>query len=76
MKKMLKSILTSEGFITESCLDEMYAHLPILVVYMWDGMYPTFDYVDEENWHDSLSYFSKEECKYWMPFEKLMEDEK
>ena len=50
----------------------MYSHLPILVVFDYeDGMYPTIDYVDEGNWSDAVSDFSKEACKYWMPCEKI-----
>lgn len=74
MKKMWKPILKSGGFITESCCYEMYSHLPILVVYKYEGMYPTIDYVGKDNWSDAASDFSKKRCKYWMPCETLMED--
>lgn len=54
------------GFITDECRDEMYSHLPILIAFVYDDeSYPIIDYVDAENWSDSVSDFSKEACRYW-----------
>lgn len=75
MKSTWKTIrVASDGFVADSCLDEMYSHLPILVVYMYEGMYPTIEYIDKDNWSAAAMDFSKEACKYWMPCENLTED--
>lgn len=50
----------------------MCAELPIIVAEEYDeDMYPILHYVDEENWWDSLSDFSRSSYKYYLPIPKL-----
>lgn len=57
-------------------LDEkMYDSLPILVIYYYDHL-PIIEYVDEDNWADSIADFSKPECKHYIPFIKITNKEK
>ena len=66
MTEWKKIIKDNHGFATDSGLLEMYSHLPILVASIYDDeSYPTIEYVDEENWSDSVSDFSKEKYKFW-----------
>lgn len=61
-----------DGFLTSKGSSDMYHHLPIVVVNEYDeGMYPDVEYVDKENWYDSVSDFSKEGYKWWMPVDTL-----
>lgn len=66
MTEWKKIIKDNHGFATLSGLLEMYSHLPILVASIIDGeSYPKIEYVDEENWSDSVSDFSKKKYKFW-----------
>ena len=49
----------------------MHNDLPIVVMSICDGMYPTLEYVDEDNWGDAVADFSKENYKFYFPFYKL-----
>lgn len=60
-----------DGFFIED--DTMYELLPIIVCKEYDGIY-FFEYVDEDNWHDSVSDFSKASYKYYMPCEPIPND--
>lgn len=54
------------GFATDPILDEMYRNLPILVASFEEGMNPTVEYIDKDNWSDSVSDFNKPRYKAWM----------
>lgn len=69
--KEWKTIWKTRGFVTQGCLDEMYSHLPMLAVYLYEGLYPTIEYVDKDNWSDAVSDFDKPSCKYWVPCEAI-----
>lgn len=59
------------GFVYEVCLDEMYKHLPILIVSYNEGLYPTIEYIDEDNWVDILADLNKPYYKLWSPCGKI-----
>lgn len=56
-----------DGFVTDYTLDTMYGFLPIIVASVEEGMYPCLEYIDKENWGDSVRDFSKARYKYWKP---------
>lgn len=67
---MWKKVIPYNGFASESTIDEMYSHLPILAVFCFKGKHPEVKYVDKDNWADIFVYY-RGEFKYWMPCGKI-----
>lgn len=62
-----------DGFVIGNCLNRMYENLPICVVSYYEGMYPTIEYVDWDNWNDIVSDFSKVAYRKWFPISVVKE---
>lgn len=54
----------------------LYDELPIIVCCNHDGMYPILEYIDKDNWADSVSDLSKPKYHYYMKVQplKIMEE--
>lgn len=59
-----------DGFFDEE--SDLYEQLPIIVRNDYDeGMYPILEYIDRENWFDTISDLNKESYKYYIQVEPI-----
>ena len=64
------------GFFDET--SDLYDELPIIIMYVYGDVHDEdtiMYYIDEGNWHDTLSDFSNPHCKLYMPCGKIPTEE-